>query len=361
MRIAILTNNADSYPKPMGLGLQRMLAKCGIESDVITEGWDRIRRRPERALSGLRDAVTLKPIRIFLNEQRKKDFLKRLLKYDAIIVVSHLPAAYLRYFLDDQVIREALGSRPILLYDLVYLPTRGDWGDALRNGNSTLGIPDGGHYGIERYDWHLCVSVVSETPFPREPQPCNVIGLDIDNGTLYPDQNEFCALLDFEQPGFEAERQIQLKALERASIPFIELNGKYTTEEIRTVYRKSAILFLAFRESFGLPICEVQACGGLIATPYSEWAPSHWIKNNLHAPGPGRLGGNFLVYDNDVDVLSEMLKKAKIEWNPLSARKTFLLEYPHYFEGNPTELQDALTRLCAGGMVFGTEQPGAQL
>jgi hypothetical protein len=64
-----------------------------------------------------------------LDEQRKKAFLRRLLNYDAVIVVSHLPAAYLQYFLDDQAIRDALGNRPILLYDLVYLPTRGDWAD----------------------------------------------------------------------------------------------------------------------------------------------------------------------------------------------------------------------------------------
>ncbi|MFK7777465.1 MAG: hypothetical protein QM501_05015 [Gimesia sp.] len=344
MKIAILTNNANSYPKPMGLGLQRMLAKCDIHSDIFTDGWSRIRRRPEGTITGLRDVITCKPIRVLVNERRKKSFLKKLNKYDIIIVVSHLPTAYMNYFMDDAALRREIGNRPVILYDLVYLPTRGGWADALRNGNSDLGIPEAGHFGIERYDWHLCASVVSETPFPREKQPCSLIGLDIDDKSLYPEQSEFRALLDFEQPGFEAERSVQIEALKQASIPYTELKGRYSIEEIRAVYRKSSLMFLSFRESFGLPICEFQACGGLIATPYSEWAPSHWLKNDLHTPGPGRLGENFLVYDNNVEKITSMLKKAQKEWNPQSVIGAFNRDYPHYFSGNPAALKDGISQ-----------------
>jgi len=339
LRIAILTNNANSYPKPMGLGLQRMLSKCGIDSDVITDGWDRIRCAPQLRVGSLRDVMTLKPLRAVWNEKRKARFLKTLVAYDAVVVVSHLPAAYMRYFLDDTAVRKALGRRPVILYDLVYLPTRGGWGDALRNGNPSLGVPEGGHWGIERYDWHLCVSVVSETPLPTEPQPCSIVGLDIDDGSLFPEQTEFRALIDFERPEFSAERSVQLEALQRAGIPYTELRGQYSSADIRAIYRKSAIYFIAFRESFGLPICEVQACGGLVATPYSEWVPSHWIKEDLHQPGPGQLGGNFLVYDNDVEKLTEMLIRWKEQWSAEVTRASFLREYPHYYTGDTTALQ----------------------
>ena len=356
MRVAILTNNANSYPRPMGLGLQRMLAKGDIDSDVITDGWDRIQRPPENSLSSFKDIITLKPFRTVINERRKAQFLKKLADYDVIVVVSHMPAAYMRYFLDDEVVRDALAGRPLLLYDLVYLPTRGGWTEALQKGDSSLGIPEGGHWGIDRYDWHLCVSVVSEFALPKEPQPCNIIGLDIDDGTLFPEQDEFRALIDFERPEFAVERRIQIEALERAEIPYTELKGSYTIAEIRAIYRKSAVYFIAFRESFGLPICEVQTCGGLIATPYSNWVPSHWLKEDLHIPGPGRLGANFLIYDNDVNKLTEMLLKAIAEWNAQIVRQSFFKEYPHYFSGDIEALKQAID--CA---LTQPNRPGSNL
>lgn len=338
----------------MGLGLQRMLSRCGIESDVITEGWDRIRCAPQKRVGSLRDVMTLKPLRAIWNEKRKARFLETLVAYDAIVVVSHLPAAYMRYFLDDSAVRKALGTRPVILYDLVYLPTRGGWSEALRDGNPSLGVPEGGHWGIERYDWHFCVSVVSETAFPTDPQPCSLIGLDLDDGSLFPEQTEFRALIDFERPEFTAERKVQLEAIDRAGIPCTQLNGQYSSAEIRAIYRKASVYFIAFRESFGLPICEVQACGGLVATPYSHWVPSHWIKEDLHQPGEGRLGSNFLVYENEVDRLTEMLIRAKDTWDPKTVRKTFLLEYPHYFRGDTASLEHAIRNVFSDRSMLST-------
>lgn len=332
----------------MGFGLQRMLSKCGIDSDVMTDGWDRIRCAPPTTVGSCRDLMTLKPLRTVWNEKRKARFLESLVAYDAIVVVSHLPAAYMRYFLDDFAVRDALGSKPLILYDLVYLPTRGGWGEALRHGNPSLGVPDGGHFGIERYDWHFCVSVVSETAFPKEPQPCTLIGLDINDGSLFPHQTEFRALIDFERPEFADERRVQLEAIERAGIPFTQLRGNYSSPDIRAIYRKSAVYFIAFRESFGLPICEIQACGGLVATPYKNWVPSHWIKEDLHQAGEGHLGANFLVYENDVDRLTEMLIREKETWNAEIVRENFIREYPQYFRGDTTSLASAIRDIVAG-------------
>src|SRR5262249_25575282 len=90
----------------------------------------------------------------------------------------------------------------------------------------------------------------------------------------------------------------------------------------------------AHRESFGLPICEVQACGGMVFTPYSYWAPSHWQKDDLSIPGEGRLSENFLVYDNHAEHLIRTLRKLRGSFNPRRVRERFLDEQPDYYYGD---------------------------
>jgi hypothetical protein len=252
-------------------------------------------------------------------------------------------------FLADDLLRGELQSTPIVLYDLVYLPTRGSWMDHLRDGCPQMGIPDGGHFGMERYDWYLCASVVSEYPMPNGIQPYFHVGLNLDDGTLFPDQRgQFVALLDFPRKEHIEERNVQIEALRATDTPFIELKGKYKISEIRRIYRQCAMYFLSFRESFGLPIVELQACGAKVFTPYADWCPSHWIKSDLRIPGAGRLPSNFVVYDNSKDFLISEIQRLRASFDPNAVRRQLLVDHPELYVGNTESLSDFIRALKAG-------------
>ena len=99
---------------------------------------------------------------------------------------------------------------------------------------------------------------------------------------------------------------------------------------------------MAHRESFGLPICELQACGSLIFTPRAEWAGAHWIKADLRVGGAGVHSENFIVYDNDVDSLVTRLQAARKNFNPISVRESFLAAQPHLYRGDRSAFTDFL-------------------
>jgi hypothetical protein len=348
MKVAILANNKNSYPRPMAQGLARMLARLGVESRIFKNAW-LIMNQASQSRSGL--AIAKRSVKSILWRR----LLRQLREFDLVVVVSHVPAAYMRYFFHDEEMRQALPKTPIVLYDLVYLPTRGDWlSRALREGDPEVGIATGGHFGIERYDWHLCASVVNHIPMPAEPQPCSLIGIDLDDGSLYPDQRgAFVALLDFEQAAHLGEREVQRKALRETGTSYLELKGQYTTKEIREVYRKCALFFLAFRESFGLPICEAQACGSYVCTPYDHWCPSHWMKADLRVPGPGELTSNFLVYNNDLPTLIAQIERAKQAYEPQAIREKFLTTQGALYRGDLAELERFLGMVRSGEIHAG--------
>jgi hypothetical protein len=64
----------------------------------------------------------------------------------------------MRGFWDDHQLRGLLPDTPIVLYDLLYLGTRREWARWLGQGNAAVGIPIGGNFGLERYDWYLSTS-----------------------------------------------------------------------------------------------------------------------------------------------------------------------------------------------------------
>jgi hypothetical protein len=71
-------------------------------------------------------------------------------------------------------------------------------GAVAREGNAAVGIPIGDNFGLERYDWHLSASVVSEQGLPQDKQRLSVIGLDLaDRSLCAGEQNYFIALSDF--------------------------------------------------------------------------------------------------------------------------------------------------------------------
>ncbi len=330
-----------------------MFARLGVDSRIFYHGWRvmNVSLRDERRTSSI--SAALGWAKRLVKSVRWRTLLRCLREFDLIVVVGHSPVAYMRYFFNDEEIRSAIPRTPIVLYDLVYLPTRGDWGRALREGSPSLGIASGGHFGVERYDWHLCASVVSEWPMPSWPQPCSLIGVDLNDGSLFPEQHgQFLALLDFERPEHSSERNVQRAALQETNTAFIELKGRYTTKAIREIYRRCAIYFIAHRESFGLPICETQACGNYVFTPFGEWCPSHWQKEDLLVAGPGRLTENFVVYNNNVSTLVDRINRIRESYDPWCVRRCLLENQPNLYLGDLDEL-NAFVQMVRSGRING--------
>jgi hypothetical protein len=344
MKVAILTSHANSFRRIQAEGLARMLARLDVSSKVYYYGLRAIRRlaNAPTAKNVLR---TISPFGIVRRTQRSW-LLRELRNYDVVVVCEAINA-FMKDTIDDNALR-ACTHAPVVLYQNYYLPTRGDWVSWLRDGNSAKGVPAGG-YGLERFDWYLCASAVGERPMPHGPQPCSLIGIDLDDGSLYPDQKgEFIALLDFLHPDFPAERAIQINALKETNTPFIELKGEYSIAHIRSVYRRCSIYFLATHESFGLPICELQACGSYVFTPYAQWCESHYCKADLTQRGPGRLTSNFVVYDNDFHNLVNAINRLKSEASPTSVRNLFQREQGHLYYGDSDALRAFIRRVRNG-------------
>jgi hypothetical protein len=354
VRVAILADDRPSFVKPMAEGLARMVSAAGGEPVIFYEGLSVLEEfePPSRTdvigVAKRRFKYVLWPL---LRQPWFPSLARRLRRFDVVVVVSTIPRAFLRSFFWDDMVRMLLANVPIVLYDVFYLPTRGAWAEWLRRGNPEMGIPEGNQWGLDRYDWYLCASVVSECPLPPGPHPYSLVGLNLDDGSLRPEQGgEFIALLDFEHPDDVFERSIQVSALERTGTPYIVLNGRYPIEHIRAIYRRTAIFFVAMRESFGLPICELQACGSYIFTPYARWCPSHWKKPRLAEPGEGRLSSNFIVYDNDADKLAREIVRIRGIYDAQRVRRTFLEEDPQYFWGCSAEVSQFLEMVRSGAI-----------
>jgi hypothetical protein len=356
LRIAILANRNDSYVKPMAEGLQRMLSRVGAYGTVFYDGLERLSRLPTPFTeyirhNGVGATRILRRVARYLKDEAPSvfRFVTAMRGFDAIVVVNSMPDVFLRSFFHDRTLRALLPATPIVLYDVFYLPTRGPWARWLREGRPQSYVTTGGNWGLERYDWYLCASVVSETPMPDGPQPVSVIGIDLDDGTLRPGPKPvFSALIDFEYAENMQERAVQIQALQSAHIPYTVLHGHYRIDKIREIYRSTCVYFVASRESFGLPICELQACGSYIFTPDTHWCPSHWVKPDLSQAGPGELSPNFVIYHNDQQLLIRELHRIRAGYDPQVVVSTFRRWHSQLFSGNDAELQRFIDKLRDG-------------
>src|SRR5688572_13322993 len=256
VRVAILADSRASYVNPMAEGLARMVQLAGGYGEIFYDGLDALRGVQPPTSRSVRAQVRERARKMLARLLKRPSFdrlVRRLRSFDVVVVVQSIPKAFLRSFFWDEFVRALLSPIPIVLYDVFYLPTRGMWPHWLREGYPRAGIPDGGHWGLERYDWYLCASVVSELGLSATHHPVSLIGLHLDDGTLWPEQkNTFVALLDFEHPPDMHDRAVQITALEETDTPYVVLNGYYPTDQIRQIYRQTSIYFVAMRESFGL-------------------------------------------------------------------------------------------------------------
>jgi len=335
MKIAILANNHNSFIRPQTYGLQRLFNRIGIDSNIFFDGHRWLRD------NSLYNKSFFDPIKRWLKQfYCKTIFVRRIKDFDVIVIVMNMPVSFSKQIVPNlEKLRNKIDV-PIINYDNKYLGTRGPWIDWILNGNPIHLLEPGQGLGLERYDYYLAISVVNEFPMPKTAHPCSVIGIDLNDGTLYSEQNKkFIALIDFERKNFLPERKIQIEALEETDTDYIILNRSYSMEEIRSIYRKSSMYLLAHRESFGLPICELQACGSYILSPYKHWVGSHFIKD-VYTAGEGALSSNFIIYNNDKEKLKNEIIKIKRNYNPQNVISNFRQNYPHYWEGDTDVLRE---------------------
>ena len=241
-------------------------------------------------------------------------------------------------------------SIPIINYDLHFWATLGGmWYQRL------ISEPNyGGFAGFDRFDYYIAVSNISEFPMQKNVNwPLTVVGGDFRSPELYPEQNDFRALIDFQRNDHLAERDIQIQTLERLNIPYTVLSGTYSHSELYAIFRKHSVYFLAHRESFGLPIVELQHCGCYIFTPYKTWAPSHYIEKTSCEAGEGKLNRNFIVYHNDPNILNQKLNSIRNNYDPNDVISEFSAKQPTFFRGDVAALESVIAKIVSGEIYRG--------
>jgi hypothetical protein len=282
----------------------------------------------------------------------------RLRGTDVIVIVSAPPGAFSpSLYPNIEVLRKLLPDTPIVNYDLHYLPMLYSWAKLILRDEETKLAPEHlaffrkGKFGLERYDWYLMVSVGSHTVLPPGEHPYSLIGMNLDDGSLYPGQNgEFSALLDFDVSEFHYPelRKIQLEGVKRSGVKYERLEGRYPRAEIRAIYRRSGAFLMSRSEAFGLPISEVQACGSRVFLPDPHWAAAHWLGDNFYVKREPSLTSNFVVYENDPESLALELRAAAESFDPARIRETFIREQPQLYHGDLEELRRFLFRVESG-------------
>lgn len=333
MKFVIFTDNNYNYRKPMADGLYHHLKQLGHDVTIIYEGKFWLCNFPlykvlfsdiYKIFQNIKSRKLLHITRFWSMITFEHKYKKKIFESDCLIVVDNCPNVFYRSFISRlELIRKEYRG-PIVNYDLHYLPNQGWYG--------MIKEKDPNNFGLERFDWYLPASLVTEFAIPKTiPQIYDCIGFDIQAEDLFSDQKEFMAVLDFAHKGRECERAVQIEALEETKTPYISLSGKYTRSEIRSIYRRCNMFFTSVRESFSLPVLEIQLCGGLIATPYKKWLPAHFIDKNIYSSGEGELGTNFYVYDNDKEKLKEIILNARCTFDSKKNIENFKREYAAYY------------------------------
>jgi len=357
MRVDILVNEKAGYLLPMAEGLVRMLQQVGASPRIHLDGLAHLMRALKIDFSTARSLVG-STTKLMGNRREFSAFTERLRGTDAIVVVSAPPGAFSpSLYPNIEVLRKIFPKTPIVNYDLHYLPMLYSWAKViLRDEQTKLGPQHlqffkKGKFGLERYDWYLMVSVGSHTVLPPGEHPYSLIGMNLDDGSLYPEQGaEFMALVDFDVTEFNypEKRQIQLEGLRRSGVKYQRLEGRYPRSEIRAIYRKAGAFFMSRSEAFGLPISEVQACGSKVFLPDPHWAANHWLGDNFYIKREPSLTSNFVVYDEDPDAIAFELRQLAESFDPVAVRETFLREQPQLYYGDLSELKKFLSMLESG-------------
>jgi hypothetical protein len=308
MRVAILTNPDCRSPRLLAEGLQRMMRRIGIAADCHAEAL------PE--LAAMAAAGGSLRARAAAWHARWSHRRRQIDRYD-LIVVSDTVGAVRR--------TQALAPlkrlrRPLLHYEV------------FAYAGSQYFVRQFGDRAHHFFDGFLVVSGIHDDP-PIPGPPIFEVGMDLPALVPLHPARPFTALLDFERPGYEPQRQIQLEALRRAGIAHETLSGEYTFAEI------------AFPEAFGVPVVQLQRHGCLVAAPHPHWVKRHALRPAGHvfdeARDRGAFSRNFLFYDG-VEDLAARLAQARDRFDAGAAAAQLQRRQPHFVHGRPEALQAAL-------------------
>jgi hypothetical protein len=335
LKIAILTRPDYRSPRILADSLQSRLQRQGIETEIFYD------------LNFMTRMVSLKESKLsfhfWLIEKLRyfsKDtaVLKALKKFDLIIISECSPAVFLKKMYNVEKLKRKV-KKPVGLYEVYYLENAPTQIRFLKKSKNPL---------LERFDFHLSVSDVTEVKqlhcdkwFP--------IGIESRSWGLNPiPKKEMIAIIDFGQAGFEEYHSIQIRALKKAGIKYISLDGTYTIDAIRNIYKVGAIFFIQFPEAFGISILECLCCGCQIFTPHSCWPMSWRLNENPEVHGEGTLPGCFTVYNTEEQLMEELLafkENYDLVQSPKRVFEIFLEHYLYFYLGNENEMKRLLQKI----------------
>jgi len=338
MKIAIITSGKVGSPKVLSSCLHASLKEQGIQADLFNR-IDVFKRLVDPSQLGQKYHPALWSIYRLCFLLPDRLFIRKLNSYDAIIIVETSPYGFLRHSYNFAKLRQKLRNTPLLYYGVYYLGNAPTMVKYLKENN---------HYSIDLFDWHLAVCEVTE--IRQKPQaPWSQIGLHLKSTDLRPDPKEgLLGLVDFARPGFEEMRDAQIQVLKKLKIPYVALEGKYSIEEIREIYRKATFYFMQSGESFGVPLAECLSCGCYIFTPDSSWPMAWRLDQQPQIHGPGTLADCFVLYRNKTDLEEKLRRLAEtydLENTPKQVFDFFSSQYPYYYESNKKAMQEVLDKI----------------
>jgi hypothetical protein len=336
LKVAIISKSGYSSPKVLALGLQNMLSKLGHSADILEIYESLARAFPVFSKTRYKTNWHYRIRQKLFNYYKDVKAIRSLRGYDLFIFCECTPNGFWKGYYNVEYLRKLYPDIPFAYYEVYYL------GNAPSHLNKLIQQND---FGLERYNWHFSVSNVTEIT-QEQNDSWSSIGLDLTfTGLKVCHKEKFSVLVDFVQPGYEELREEQIQLLTRLNIPYISLERRYTFDEIREIYKQSAILLIQSSETFGIPIAECLSTGCAIATPTSAW-PMAWRKgSNLMPDGYGELPDCFIIY-NDIKGLETKLKVLKdtfdSEITPQEVFKSFYNNYPFFYEGDLNTLSKSL-------------------
>ena len=360
MRIAILSDDSASYTKPMAVSLNKMLNKINIKNEIFYNGTSALNYKIKKNLSERIKEIAKKIINSFIKDRyiipSFKELLilkKKLIKFDAIIVCAAIPTSLAKNYYNGIIFLRKYLKIPIINYDVHFWATM-DGKMFIKNLNTQSKW--GGFSGFDRFDYYLTASNISEIPVKKISWPVSVVGSNFTNKYLQPRQKKFKALIDFKRKKYLYERDIQIKILKKLKIPFTILSKKYNHSEICKIYSDHSIYFLAHRESFGLPIVELQNCGCYIFTQYRRWAPSHYINKSIYSRGEGNLNNNFIIYNNKPLLLEKKIKEIRSNYSAKKVVKEFIKKNNNLYKGNLNNMRMFIKKLKSNKINYNSHQ-----
>jgi len=333
MNIGLITTTKNGSSKVLAETLHAFITESGNTSHIIynIKALTRLFSAKEAGVNPMKWLII--KARYFYSDRKMFRYLR---KMDAVVVCDFIPFAFYKNSYNIERFKKKVPGRPVLFYAVQYLENAPTLKERLQKE---------GHASLGRYDWHLSVSDITEVR-STPGKGWSRIGLYLKSTGLKPlEKEQFFAVVDFRQPGFEKFRQEQIEVLEELGVPYIALEKKYTLEEIREIYKKAAIYFIQSFEAYGMPIAENLAGGAYVFTAEDAWPMSWRLDEEVEIHGPGTLPPCFVVY-KDAQGLREHITRIREEYDTVETPKKvfadFVKHYPSFYEGDAEGLKEML-------------------